>query len=119
MSKVIDLDILRPEPQIVKIDGREIDVSFIPTGITFDLDDIVQELVKIDTKKIASSKSEGKRAFDLGIKLCSIFCKTKYPEMDEEWFYKNTSPQQIARLSEAIQKSLFDIYAGIAAHTKN
>ena len=47
MSKVIDLDILRPDSKLIKLGGKEIDVSFIPCGITFELDSIVQQLLKV------------------------------------------------------------------------
>jgi len=119
MSKIIDLDILRPTPQIIKIGGKEIDVSFIPCGITFDLDLIVQELMGLDQDKIRTNREEMERAFGLGIKLCSVFCKVKYPELDETWFRLNTSAEQINAFSKAIQASLNRIYAGITEHSKN
>jgi hypothetical protein len=119
LSKVIDLDILRPEPRVVKIGGKEIDVSFIPCGITFDLDAIVQELVKIKPEKIKSDPKEMRRAFDLGIKLCSVFCQHKYPEMDEQWFLDNASSTQVNGFTSAIQTALYESYAGVTAHSKN
>lgn len=119
MSKVIDLDILRPEPQSIKIGGKEIDVSFIPCGITFDLDAIVQQLVKLDKKKIESDPVEMRRAFDLGVRLCAVFCQHKYPEMDEGWFLENASSIQVNGFTNAIQKALFDSYSGVTAHSKN
>ncbi len=117
--KVIDLDILRPEPQLVKMAGREIDVSFVPCGITFELDEIVQQLVKLDAGTIQNDVTEQRRAFDLGVRLCAIFCKRKYPDMDEEWFLDNASSQQITGFANAIQSALMRSYAGIEAHAKN
>lgn len=119
MSNVIDLDILRPETRLVKIGGKEVDVSFIPCGITFDLDAIVQQLVKLDGKKVQSDPKEMRRAFDLGIKLCSVFCQHKYPDMDEKWFLDNATSMQINAFTNAIQKALMESYAGVGAHTKN
>jgi len=119
LSKVIDLDILRPEPRVVKIGGREIDVSFIPCGITFDLDAIVQELVKLDQKKVRSDPVEMRHAFDLGVRLCSVFCQHKYPEMDERWFMDNASSIQVNGFTSAIQNALYESYAGVTAHSKN
>jgi len=116
---VIDLDILRPEPQLVKIGGKEIDVSFVPCGITFELDEIVQQLVKLDTSTIQNDVKEQRRAFDLGVRLCAIFCKRKYPEMDETWFLDNASSQQITKFANAIQSALMLSYAGVEAHAKN
>ena len=119
MSKIIDLDILRPEPKIVKIGGKEIDVSFIPTGITFDLDEIVKELMALDQEKVKTDRTEMERAFGLGIKLCAVFCQRKYPELDETWFRLNTSAEQINAFAGAIQSSLMRIYSGITEHSKN
>lgn len=119
MSKIIDLDILRPEPQLVKIDGQQVDVSFIPCGITFELDAIVQELVKLDGSKVQSDPVEMRRAFDLGVKLCSVFCQHTYSYMDEEWFRNNTTSEQITAFANAIQSSLMKMYSGIGDHAKN
>jgi len=116
---VIDLDILRPEPQIVKLKGREIDVSFVPCGITFDLDEIVQQLVKLDEKTIQNDVKEAHRAFDLGLRLCAIFCRPKYPDMDEAWFSDNCSAGQVQQFVSAIQSALMKVYAGVEAHAKN
>lgn len=119
MSKIIDLDILRPEPQIIKIGGKEIDVSFIPCGITFELDAIVKELVLIDRDKVQEDRDEMEKAFNLGVRLCSTFCKIKYPEMDEDWFVKNTTSEQVTGFANEIQKSLMKAYGEIGRHSKN
>lgn len=116
---VIDLDILRPEPRIVKIGGREIDVSFIPSGITFDLDTIVQEMIKLDAEKIRANRKEMERAFNLGVKLCSIFCEHNFPDMNEKWFFDNASAEQVNGFASAVQATLFKSYEGVAAHSKN
>lgn len=117
--KVIDLDILRPEPEMVKIGGREVDVSFIPCGITFELDAIVQKLVKMDNKKIQSDPKVMREAFDLGINLCAVFCMSKYPDMDEKWFRENADNGQVNGFTQAIQAALMRVYAGVGAHAKN
>ena len=44
--KVLDLDVLRPESNYVKIGGINVDVSFVPSAITWDIDQIIQELGK-------------------------------------------------------------------------
>jgi hypothetical protein len=116
---IIDLDILRPTPQIVKIGGREIDVSFVPCGITFELDAIVQELVRLDAKKVREDPKEMRRAFSLGVNLCAIFCQHKYPDMDEKWFEQNCDAAQINGFTTAIQTALVRSYQGVEAHAKN
>lgn len=119
MPNIIDLDVLRPEPRIIKIGGREIDVSFIPAGITFDLDAVARELVTLDKEKVESDPSEMKHAFMLGVRICSIFCTRKYPDMTEEWFLDNASSDQVTAFANAIQGSLFKVYNEIGEHSKN
>ena len=117
--KIEDLDVLRPEKRIIKLGGKDIDVSFIPCGINFDVDAIVRELGTM-TKDIIKDNGDGtKRAFDLSIKLCSLFVENKYPEMDEEWFRSNVDGVQIKHFVEAIQDALKKAYLGIETEAKN
>jgi len=118
MSKVIDLDILRPEPQIVKIGGKEIDVSFIPCGVTFDIYPIAQELGTISADA-ENDQDALRRAFDLGVALCAVFCKYQYPELNEEWFKYNATVQQIEAFSQAISSALVRTNEGIKRQSKN
>ena len=104
MAEVRDLDALRPERRIVKLHGEEIDVSFVPTGITFDIDKVVLEMANLDQKK---------KAFNLGVKLCAVFCEHDHPEMTEEWFRKETTAIQVSGLGEEIRKALSQAYEGI------
>jgi hypothetical protein len=116
---IIDLDILRPDPVWVKIGGRKIDVSFVPCGITFDLDAIVQQLVKLDGEKVKSDPVEMRKAFDLGVQLCAIFCEHSNPDMTEKWFRDNATAPQISGFTNAIQSALIKSYEGAEAHAKN
>jgi hypothetical protein len=117
--KVVDLDILRTEPQFIKLGGKEIDVSFIPTAITFDIDTIVNRLNQIGVQAMSAGGDETKEAFDLTVKLCATFCLWKYPEMDEEWFRENTDASQLRRFAEVIQQTLQKAYAGVEEYQKN
>ncbi len=117
--KVKDLDALRPESAYIKICDKEIDVSFIPCGITFDIDDIMQELGTMNQDDIKNVPEKTKRAFELSVKLCSTFCSHKYPELDEEWFYENADVLQIKVFTETIKDALTRAYAGIQASPKN
>lgn len=117
--RVEDLDVLRPEARFVKIGDKEIDVSFIPCGITFDIDSIMRELGQIDQKKILENGEETEKAFDLSIKLCAIFCEHKYPEMNEQWFRWNADVFQVKAFSDAIQEALSRAYAGVETSSKN
>ena len=113
MAEVRDLDALRPERRIVKLHGEEIDVSFVPTGITFDIDKVVLEMANLDQKMIGKDDAETLKAFNLGVKLCAVFCEHDHPEMTEEWFRKETTAIQVRGLGEEIRKALAQAYEGI------
>lgn len=117
--KVEDLDVLRPESRIIRLGGKDIDVSFIPCGITFEVDKIIQELGKMDQEKMAMNGEETRRAFDLSISLCVAFCSHKYAELDENWFRENTDARQIQAFSEAIKDALMRAYKGAESNSKN
>lgn len=117
--EVIDLDILRPAPQIVKLGGNEIDVSFIPCALTFEVDRLANEMARVDLKEVSKGKKEAEKAFSLAIDLCAVFCSAKHPKMNREWFLQNTDPVQINKLAETIQKTLERSYAGAEAYSKN
>jgi hypothetical protein len=117
--KIEDLDVLRPEPKYIRLGEREIDVSFIPCGITFEVDKIVQELYTMDKEKVADNGNGTKRALELSIKLCSLFCERKYPEMNEEWFNDNVSGDQLKHFADSIQEALMRAYNGIQSNSKN
>lgn len=117
--KVKDLDVLRPESKLIKLNGKEIDVSFIPCAITFDIDEIIKELSGITENDIRTNPEYTKKAFDLSIKLCAIFCQHNYPEMDEDWFRNNTDALQIKAFAESIKEALTRAYSGIEEYGKN
>ncbi len=114
MAEVIDLDVLRPEQHLFKLGGEQIDVSYIPTGLAFDIDEIVLEMGKLDQKKVTKGdKAELRKAFDLGVKLCAVFCQWKHPDMTMQWFMENTTAAQVRDLGEAIKEALSHAYEGI------
>jgi hypothetical protein len=135
---VTDLDVLRNESKIVHIGGKDIDVSFIPCAITFDLDTIMQELNLVSTKemildpkkeldysdeeknisKIERNKNV-KNAFELSVRMCALFCEHNYPEMTYEWFMTNTDASQIKKFSNAIRDTLMKAYNGVNTEAKN
>ena len=117
-DKVTDLDALRPPKNLVKIGGEEIDVSFIPCGITFEAEELSQQIFKMDPKAVQAGGKQTKIAFDLTIKLCSLFCSCKHPELDETWFRQNCDPIQLGKLSEKIIESLSKSYEAVDEHKK-
>jgi len=119
-EEVLDLDILRPEKKIVRLAGKEIDVSFIPCGLTWDIDKIARQLYELDRAKAEEGTTEEtKRAFDLTVDLCVTFCQWKHKEMTREWFVENVDIMQLERLAATISSTLERSYAGAEAYQKN
>jgi hypothetical protein len=123
VPEVIDLNVLRPESVLVELgpNKNQIDVSFIPVGITFDVDEIVQKLIPYTPEVIEADKSGEKtrEAFDLSIELCTVFCSHKHPDMDKDWFLDETSPQQVEALATIISDTLLASYEDMAGYQKN
>jgi hypothetical protein len=110
---VLDLDVLRPKKRRVKLGGKTIDVSFVPLGITFDLEDVMQEIYKLDQKAVKEGGAEARKAFDLTVRMCAVFCSVDNPEMDEAWFRSNVDAVQLHGLANEIRRALNQAYEGI------
>jgi hypothetical protein len=118
-QEIIDLDVLRPKSRVVRLGGKEIDVSFVPCAITWEVDNLRREIVKIDPVKAQEGGEETKKAFDATVELCTVFCSRKHPEMTRDWFLDNTDPLQINNLATLIMETLTRSYAGVEAYSKN
>lgn len=112
---VYDLDILRPPPEYVKLAGKQIDISFIPSGIAIDFLTMQRKLSELaDTdekiKKLDNGEKESKGSWEIIAGLCAKITESQYPEMNKEWLLKNTNVDQLSvlmeRISIAIKKSL-------------
>lgn len=118
-DSVLDLDILAPPKKIVVLNGNEIDLSFIPVGILFDIDEIVGRINALDFVKMQNNDiSELRKAIDASISLCAVFCSVEYPEMDESWFRRKATNQQIEALAKEIRTLLTKGYQDAAKHSK-
>lgn len=119
MPDIQDLDILRPEPKLIKLCGKKIDISFIPVGITFEVDRITRELGKFTVEELSTDPKKGAAGLDLTIKLCAAFVSHQHPELDEEWFRRNTTGEQIEALALTIRDLLNQSFEAVEAHSKN
>jgi hypothetical protein len=107
-----DLDILRPQPDYVRLAGRDIDVSFIPSGIAMDVMQYRSELAELtDTPEklalVEAGGAEARRTFEIGASLCAAITQSQHPEMDKEWLLRNTSVLQIKALMECVTEAIF------------
>ncbi|HON97041.1 MAG TPA: hypothetical protein PK222_02150 [Bacteroidales bacterium] len=115
---IVDLDILKPPKKIIKLGGVQIDVSFVPCGITWEIDSLVRKLSEYDENKLKDEKSS-KEALDIIIKLCSTFASFKNPELSEKWFRENVEMPQINAFVSLIKEALIRSYAGVEQYGKN
>lgn len=116
---IIDLDIIRPKKQAVRLAGKVIDVSMIPCGITFEIDQIIRNLMALDQAKISAGGEETRKALDLTIKLCATFAGVDNPEMNENWFRHKVSAEQTKLMAGAIKDALLRSYEGVKEYGKN
>ena len=114
MGSVLDLDVLRPKDERVVLGGNEIDVSFIPLALTWDINELLTQSGALDQEKLnVNDTAEVKKAFALSVKMCAVFCAHQFPEMDEAWFEKNASLGDITALGIKIREALVRAYEGI------
>lgn len=121
-TEIIDIDILRPEKKIVILGKKEIDVSFIPLAITFEVNDLLNKLVKIagnNPNKIKDDLITTKEALEVAVDLCVTFCSYKFPELDRKWFRENVDAYQMSKFVESLQGSLQRAISGADRYSKN
>jgi len=121
MGKAKDLDILRPTPNISILGGEEVDLSFVPNGITFEVDALLSEIngIASSVEEIINDIDKQKRAFDKSIDLCVLFCSRKHKRLNKEFFMDEVSPVQIRPIVDGITKALNDSYEAVAKYGKN
>lgn len=120
MTEVLDLDVLRPEPRKVKIGGKEIDASYVPIAITWEVDELVNELMKYqDVEKLRNDGKTARDVLRLGCRLCAVFSSWQHKELTAEWFEKNADAQQIFQFVEVIKGTLERAYNGVEAYQGN
>lgn len=116
---VIDLDILAPKKKLIKLNGKTINLSFIPVGILFDIDAIIAKINKLDQIKMAEGDIEElRKAMDSSIDLCASFCTLENPEMTPAWFKTSATTGQIEALAKEIRDTLIAGYEGATRHSK-
>jgi len=113
--EIIDLDVIKPKPRQVKIQGKTIDISLIPFDVTLEIAEHFDTFVKLGKafgEKGAEKLKSGHIDIDGGsvkdalqlLHKCTIRILTNAdPEITEEWVRKNISSEQMLLL---IQKML-------------
>ena len=119
-----DLDILRPKPEYVKLGGKKIDISFIPSGVALDIIGLREELEALTNtpeklKKIETGGKEALRSFELSAELCASITHNQHEEMTKDWLLKNTDMFQLKALIEHITRAVFKSLEAGGIETKN
>jgi len=110
---VHDLDVLRPPKEFVRLGGKDIDVSFIPSGVAIDIMGMQQELNDLTNtpeklKKVEAGGKEARRSFEIAAELCAAITQSQYPDMNKEWLLVNTDVIQIKALMDYVTRAVFN-----------
>jgi hypothetical protein len=55
---------------------------------------------------VKQGKDATRKAFELTLDLCALFCSVKHPELNKEWFKNNSDPTQIQLFADTIKDTL-------------
>ena len=94
-GKILDLDKLVPEKRIIRLAGKEIDVSKIPSRVTLEI-----------AQKADVLKSGSEESFPLLLELVVQICKPSQPDINADWLVDNTSLDQLIALIEFVLEPL-------------
>lgn len=99
---VYNLDEKVKPPEVIILGGVEMDISFIPCGVSIPLlkayDEYVKHLTEHGSSIIKNDLEKAKENADLVIKVVTIFTKFKDPKLHEEWILNNCDMKQIGFL---------------------
>ena len=119
-----DLDILRPKPEYIKLGGKEIDISFIPSGIALEIMGLRGTLENLTNtaEKVAEIEAGGEgalKSFEITAEICAKITATQHKEMTKEWLLKNTDVLQLKALIEYITQAMLGSLEAGGIDTKN
>lgn len=93
--EILDLDKLIPDQRIVRLAGKEINVSKIPSRVTLEIAE------KSDVLQSGSNES-----FPLLLDMIVKICKPSQPDITTDWLVDNTSLDQLLALIEFVLKPI-------------
>ena len=96
-QEILDLDKIIPKKRIVKLAGKKIDVSKIPS-------EVILEIAKKKTVLDTGTDESFDMIFDLAVKICNAGNVDK--EITKEWLIGKTSIEQLMAMIEFIIKPL-------------
>ncbi|MGY6209732.1 hypothetical protein ACXEO8_07120 [Cytobacillus firmus] len=96
-QEILDLDKIITAERIVRLAGKDIDVSKIPSRVTLEI-----------AKKSDVLKSGSEESFPVLLDLIVKICKPSQPDITSEWIIDHTSLDQLLALIEFILKPIND-----------
>lgn len=125
-EQIFDLDILKPKALFVKLFDKQIDISFIPSGIAVETvqlqDDLNGARIRIleiqnqigkteDGAEITKLHEEENlisvETFDKAAELCAKIIEKQYPEITKEKLLFETTLDQLKQLVGLISKQIY------------
>lgn len=96
-QKILDLDKIVTHERIVRLAGKSIDVSKIPSRVTLEI-----------AKKSEVLKSGSEDSFPILLDLIVKICRPSQPDITDEWLIDNTSLDQLLAMIEFILQPIKD-----------
>ncbi|MFJ5625448.1 hypothetical protein ACIQD3_22725 [Peribacillus loiseleuriae] len=96
-QEILDLDKLITNERIVRLAGKNIDVSVIPSRVTLEI-----------AKKSDKLKEGSDESFPIMLDLVVKICKPSFPEITQDWIVDNTSLNQLLALVEFVLQPIKD-----------
>lgn len=100
-QEILDLDKLIPAKRAVKLAGKEIDVSKIPSRVTLEI-----------AQKSDVLQSGSQDSFPVLLEIVVKICRPSQPDITSDWIIDNTSLDQLLALIEFILKPIKDRTVG-------
>jgi len=95
MAEILDLDKLIPDQRLIRLAGKEIDVSKVPTRVVLEIE-----------KNKGKLQSGGDETFDMLLDLVCKICRPSFPEITTDWLVDNTDFVQLQALLEFVMKPI-------------
>ncbi len=103
---VLDLDAVRPEKRLVKLAGKEIDVSVIPFEVMLDIVDKLDSFEALE--KDGSDGAAVKGALEFLYKTTLRVCQISDKGITEDWLREHTDVVQMVQLMTFVVAPLME-----------
>lgn len=107
-DEVLNLDKLIQDKRIVKLAGKKIDVTKIPSKVTLKVVDIYEEISRDDPE-----------SFDKVFDIVMMVIKSQNDDIDKDWLIENSTIDQLIELVEFIMKPINERIEEKSSGTKN